>query len=220
MNDNLSNFARRLGAVMKERKLNQQELADACGVSRAAVALWMAGKSEPNSGKIIKAAEKLRVSPNFLLFGGENHLPQLREYIRIKKYVAPASSGPGELESQETAEIEQLDVSPMYFQQYISASKAEHLSIVPARGDSMQPTWNDGDMLIINELENYISRDGCYVFYFDGSMYAKRVSIRPTGLLVISDNAKYPPFEIEKDMMQLLHVAGRVIQVYSRAVMY
>lgn len=222
MNQNLPNFASRLSEIMKRKRITQQTLADAAGVSRAAVALWMSGKSEPNSGKIIKAAETLGCSPEFLMFGsGESELPKAKEnFVRIKKYVAPASSGVGTCQSQEVAEVENLDVSKSFFRRYIGASTAEHLSIVPARGDSMSPTWNDGDMLIIDELENFINRDGCYVFEFDGALYAKRLCLQPSGILVISDNKMYPPFEIKKQDMDLLHIAGRVVQTYRRDVLF
>ena len=70
---------------------------------------------------------------------------------------------------------------------------ADNAVIVKVNGDSMHPTLNDGDLVIVNK--NYISSlSGIYVIKDDiNGLRVKRLNKDKEGnLQVISDNKKYP----------------------------
>lgn len=87
----------------------------------------------------------------------------------------------------------------------ISSKLANDLGINPqktemifASGDSMLPTIEGGDSLLVdlNRKEVYDGR--IYCVRIDGQLYAKRLQkIPPTKIIVISDNQKYQSFEID-----------------------
>lgn len=87
----------------------------------------------------------------------------------------------------------------------ISGKLANDLGINPqktemifASGDSMLPTIEGGDSLLVdlNRKEVYDGR--IYCVRIDGQVYAKRLQkIPPTKIIVISDNQKYQSFEID-----------------------
>lgn len=87
----------------------------------------------------------------------------------------------------------------------ISSKLANDLGINPqktemifASGDSMLPTIEGGDSLLVdlNRKEVYDGR--IYCVRIDGQVYAKRLQkIPPTKIIVISDNPKYKSFEID-----------------------
>lgn len=87
----------------------------------------------------------------------------------------------------------------------ISRKLASDLGIMPERtemifasGDSMLPTIEGGDSLLVdlNRKEVYDGR--IYCVRIEGQLYAKRLQkIPPTKIIVISDNQKYQSFEID-----------------------
>lgn len=87
----------------------------------------------------------------------------------------------------------------------ISSKLANDLGINPqktemifASGDSMLPTIEGGDSLLIDLNRKEIYDGRIYCVRIDGQLYAKRLQkIPPSKVIVISDNQKYQSFEID-----------------------
>lgn len=87
----------------------------------------------------------------------------------------------------------------------ISRKLASDLGIMPERtemifasGDSMLPTIEGGDSLLVDLNRKEIYDGRIYCVRIDGQLYAKRLQkIPPTKIIVISDNQKYQSFEID-----------------------
>lgn len=86
----------------------------------------------------------------------------------------------------------------------ISAKLARDLSIhagqsemIIASGDSMEPTIEGGDSLLIDTSQKEVYDGRIYCVRIEGQLYAKRLQkIPPSTIVVISDNQKYKSFEI------------------------
>jgi transcriptional regulator with XRE-family HTH domain len=70
----------------KKQNLTQQQLADAIGTTRAAVAQWETGATKTLAGEnLINTAKKLHVNPSWLATGkGEKQPPQAQATARTK----------------------------------------------------------------------------------------------------------------------------------------
>lgn len=68
----------RIRATRQERQITQEELANAVGVSRSAVAQWETGRSGQVTGNLARIAEVLGVGVEFLM-QGEGSVPALPE---------------------------------------------------------------------------------------------------------------------------------------------
>lgn len=87
----------------------------------------------------------------------------------------------------------------------ISSKLASDLGIMPERtemifasGDSMLPTIEGGDSLLVDLNRKEIYDGRIYCVRIEGQLYAKRLQkIPPTKIIVISDNQKYQSFEID-----------------------
>lgn len=64
-----------LQELRKQKKVTQQRLADALGVSRSAVAMWETGGNDPDADMLIRIAKYFGVSVDYLL-GGEEPEPK------------------------------------------------------------------------------------------------------------------------------------------------
>lgn len=94
---------------------------------------------------------------------------------------------------------------------------AENLCIVTGFGDSMKPTYNPGDPLLVDRGVTTVEFDSVYFFSIGSEGYVKRLQRIPSesGLVIkaISDNrAAYDAFEITDGMD--FQVFGRVLKVW------
>jgi phage repressor protein C with HTH and peptisase S24 domain len=137
--------------------------------------------------------------------------------IPIARYSVAASAGPGALDGLERP-IAQLGFSKGWLEQ-LSRAKPDDLSIIKVEGDSMFPTLNDGDDIMVDRSS--ASRrvtDGIYVLRRDDTLMVKRITVNPSRrtLDVSSDNATYAswpdcaPEDI--DVLGRVVWAGRKIQ--------
>lgn len=77
--------------------------------------------------------------------------------------------------------------------------KIPNTEMIVARGDSMSPTIEDGDSLLVDLSKKEIYDGKLYCVRINGQLYAKRLQlIPPTKIKVISDNKdKYDPFYVD-----------------------
>lgn len=84
--------------------------------------------------------------------------------------------------------------------------------ILSARGDSMEETIRDGDVLLVDTSIDRIRDNAIYVVIYGDMVLVKRVHGRLNGSLqLISDNPRYPPEEVTAAEVDQLNIAGRVM---------
>ena len=88
----------------------------------------------------------------------------------------------------------------------------EKLAALYVDGDSMEPTYFRGDMIICDSLG--WDGEGVYAIQMDGSGFVKRLSRKPGKLVVISDNPHYETYEVPLDTDDI-RIIGKVRGVVS-----
>lgn len=90
--------------------------------------------------------------------------------------------------------------------------------ILTARGDSMEETIRDGDVLLVDTSIDRVRDNSIYVVVLGDMVLVKRIHGRINGSLqLISDNPRYPAEEVAKGEVDQLQVAGRVAW-YGRSI--
>ena len=89
----------------------------------------------------------------------------------------------------------------------------EKLAASRVKGDSMEPTLFNGD-IIICDLNGYDGTDGIYTIIYKGNGFVKRLQRTSDGVKIISDNRHYDPM-FESAQSDDFRVIGKV-----RAVMH
>ena len=94
----------------------------------------------------------------------------------------------------------------------LTESPGERLTMIRVEGDSMAPTLNTGDDILVDhdDLDHGL-RDGIYVLRVDEALLVKRLAIHPFGgrVTVQSDNPNYPDWP-DRGLDELSCI-GRVI---------
>jgi SOS-response transcriptional repressor LexA len=130
--------------------------------------------------------------------------------LSIKRHPVTVSAGPGAIVSEEQGRpYFGFDESWL---KALTATPPARLSIVRVEGDSMAPTLNPGDDILV-DLGDAAGRlrDGIYVLRVDEAVLVKRIALHPMGrrLTVQSDNPAYPDWPNFK--LDEINCIGRVI---------
>jgi hypothetical protein len=90
------------------------------------------------------------------------------------------------------------------------------LSLIRVEGDSMQPTLNDGDDIMVDTAAaEHVIKKGIYVLRLDGTLMVKRLLPVKGGIVsILSDNPSY--IAIEGVAAAAIKVIGRVVWVGRR----
>ncbi len=148
--------------------------------------------------KRLKEAERRKLARYFavseaVLGGPPDELVSRDGLVNIKRHPVTVSAGPGAIVSEERGR-------PCFgfderWLRALTGSSPANLSIVRVEGDSMAPTLNPGDDILVDLADaTGRLRDGIYVLRVDDALVVKRIAVHPIGrrLTVQSDNPAYP----------------------------
>ncbi len=131
-------------------------------------------------------------------------------YIYVPRYDVQASAGHGVINDQEGV-VDHLAFRRDWVKNKLGVD-GKALALITASGDSMEPTIQEDDLLLLNTAVNEVQDDGIYCIKNDSTLQVKRIQ-RMIGkeLVVKSDNPAYQPFTVGPDQLGFLEVVGRVV---------
>ena len=147
--------------------------------------------------KRLKEEERRKLARYFsiseALLGGPAEPSAANGLVSINRHPVGVSAGPGAIAGHEFAK-------PYFgfderWLKALTGTPASNLSIVRVEGDSMSPTLNDGDDILVDLGDaGERLRDGIYVIRIDDALVVKRLALNPLGrrVTVQSDNPAYP----------------------------
>ena len=164
--------------------------------------------------KRLKEAERRKLARYFAisesLLGGPAEDNGPGGLVPVKRITVRASAGPGALVAGEAANP-YFGFDARWLKMLTSTTPAK-LSIIRVEGDSMAPTLNAGDDILVDPADCAERlRDGIYVLRVDEALVVKRIALHPVGhrVTVQSDNPAYPDWP-DYDMDEI-NCVGRVI---------
>lgn len=222
MEEELSGFAKRLREALNGESVNS--FARRCEIPEATMRNYFKSRI-PDAEVALKIADEASVSLEWLISGrgDDRHREQQKQqepyqltqtddlpgFTLVPRLNVQASAGFGAL----TLSEEPVDF--LAFQE--SWLRARNINprfarVLTTRGDSMEPTIRDGDVLLVDTSIDHVRDNTIYIVVYGGLVLVKRVHGKFDGSLVlISDNATYPPETIAAHDVPNLKVAGRVM---------
>ena len=113
--------------------------------------------------------------------------------VAVRRSAVRASAGAGAVAKDQLARPH-FAFDPGWLRA-LTATPGERLTMIRVEGDSMAPTLNAGDDILVDHDDPGAGlRDGIYVLRVDGALLVKRLAIHPFGgrVTVQSDNPTYP----------------------------
>jgi phage repressor protein C with HTH and peptisase S24 domain len=191
------------------------DLARVIGVSDNAIYKWLSGRGQPSVANLVALARAAEVSVEWLATGREDtgtKRPTVRgtdqngfAYVARYDVKGPAARG-GPLRSEQI--VDYLAFKKEWVRSRLNADP-RNLLLIEAVGDSMAPTLEESDLLLVDLGEPGFRHDGIYVLRRENELAVKRLQRRPDGTLnIISDNPAYESSVVASDSVRII---GRVI---------
>ena len=176
----MNDIGKRIAQLRRERGLNQDELAELANLHRVTVAKYETGTIEPGALALSRIADALGVSTDELLCRTE----KLPPFIQIAKAAVPIV---GDIACGTPITAEQNIDGYADLPDGVRADFA-----LRCAGDSMTPTFLDGDLVLIRQQPEV--EDGQIAAVgISGEATLKHVYKQAGGVLCVSDNPKYAP---------------------------
>ena len=196
------------------------DLAAICGVDAEWLANGTGEMLSSDSGRSTKVLfyKNLPANPQHAREEGESTSGPM---LSIPQLDVRASMGPGIGSPDHVDVVRMVQVNLPELRRVLpSFTTPKNLAILTGYGDSMQPTFQDGDPLVIDTGVKDVTVDGVYVLERDGpagwELFVKRLQRQLDGsFLMISDNPKYRPQHVSEADRNRFKVAGRALGVWN-----
>lgn len=213
-------------------------LADITGTTPKADSKWLNADTMPARANMRSLAKALRVREEWLQYGVGDMLysdqvgpiggnrppdeainppdqvegaPDPQDVIESPYVSVRPSMGHGHGEQEEEV-IRLIELSRNWLTSKFHITSPQNIAILTAYGRSMAPTFNDGDTLVVDRGITVADSDDVYVIEREGELYIKRIARTLTGAVkVISDNPKFPSYDVPRSEFETLRVLGRVV---------
>lgn len=225
----LGNIIRKLRT---DKGMTQGELAKAASMRQSDISKLELGTTQETTG-IVRLAMALGVNPVYLETLDDKFAdlapletppltPPLIEkdsdvYVPITN--ATAAMGGGYHQQEVDAVVDVVRVTKSWIKTELPyLSSIENLALITAVGDSMEPTFKSGDLLLVDR--GVLTIDGSssiYVFSYGDLMFVKRLHLNPVTKVihVRSDNQYADSWEVDEKHREELSILGRVIYAWN-----
>lgn len=178
--------------------INQSMLADSLGITRQTISNRIKTQSEVTVSEIRRAEEFFKIS----IFNSVNEITYIDYYAD-----AFASCGNGSIIfSNDKTKL------PIPISLINGYSKNKLYSMINASGNSMSPTIDNGDKLIVEHWNgNQIQDNKIYVFCFNNEFFVKRLSKNLDEIIIKSDNPEYRIRTIDGKSISELTLIGKIV---------
>ena len=184
--------------------INQSTLAESLGVTRQTVSNRIKNASQLTVSEIFKIEEFF----NIKIFSDNRIEEENIAYIDYYSNVF-ASCGTGSIVFSE--DKTQIPIATFLIDKF---SKQKRYSIINATGNSMAPTIDSGDKLVVEHWTgDQIQDNRIYVFCFNNEFFVKRLSKNLDEIIIKSDNSEYRTRTISGNTISELTLIGKIVGV-------
>lgn len=240
-----SELWQRIRAIQRHMGLTQEEFGQHFGVSKSAVSQWESLRPENRTTPGLDVLQKMSAvsgapiswlisdesdcEAQFWIIPGEDTtiipatgiaatvggVATVRTGLQIPLLANSASMGPGADGIAEDVIQGTLTVSPEWVAQNVRLTRTDALRFIHGHGDSMAPTFNSGDVLLVDTGVRDVKVDGVYVLQAHDRLFIKRVRQRLDGAHEISsDNPTHKTVDTLNGDHRV-EILGRVVWAWN-----
>lgn len=181
--------------------INQSMLAESLGITRQTISNRIKNESEVTVSELQRAEDFFKIK---LFDSLETNLD-----VAYIDYYTDVFASCGEGSIIFSSEKTKLPVSTSMINGY---SKRKLYSMINATGNSMSPTIENGDKLIVEHWNgDQIQDNKIYVFCYNGEFFVKRLSKNIDEIIIKSDNPEYRVRTIPSKSISDLILIGKIV---------
>lgn len=207
-------FAERLRILRERHEMTQEELAERLHLSKKTISAYETGRAQPTLSTLAKIADILNTTADYLLGTTDDPRPQRqkmyteRDFETIPVYNGACAGNGGAYPDGSTI-IEYVQIPKDMPGQFG----------VKVIGDSMEPEFYEGDIVIVNPDLVYVNNDRVVVllsdpYYFEPTAVVKIYREQNGVRYLQSRNEKYPPIILTNNTQ--IHFVGKIVGLYRK----
>ncbi|WP_412507298.1 XRE family transcriptional regulator [Roseovarius sp. SYSU LYC5161] len=208
----------RLRARIRQLGMSVAKVARAAEVNRSFVYDILRGRSQtPNLDKLTRIADAVKVDREWLLSGkgrveGDDPITEdyHNDFVAIQYASVRPSMGGGTVVDNEDQPGRNFHFRRAWIHDRLKAAPSM-LRVMGVQGDSMTPTLNEGDVVLVDMNRRSPIPSGVFVLHDGMGLVAKRLEHVPMSdpprVRIISDNHQYSPYECTAEEVNII---GRV----------
>ena len=195
-------FSEQLKMSRNKKRLSQAKLADELGVSASTVAMWESGEREPKNYETLELiADYFNVNMEVLLTGklSPTKIPVLGRVIAGIPIEAV----------EEIIDYEEIPQS--------MAKNGEYFAL-QIKGDSMEPKFSAGDVVIVRKQEDVDNGDIAIVLVNGNEATVKKIRKFDGGINLIPTNSNYDVITYTNAQIEQLpvRIIGKVVELRAK----
>jgi phage repressor protein C with HTH and peptisase S24 domain len=208
----------RLRARIRQLGMSVALVAREADVNRSFVYDILRGRSRtPDLEKLARIARVLKVDPDWLLSGrgrlqGGDPITEdyHNEFVPIQYVAARPSMGGGAIVEDKERIGRDFHFRRAWIRDRLKAAPSM-LRVMAVQGDSMMPTLNEGDIILVDMNQCSLIPPGIFVLHDGMGVVARRLEHVPMSdpprVRIISDSGRYTPYDCTADKINII---GRV----------
>lgn len=204
------NFKTRLKQLRNERGISQRQLAEFLKVAPSTISMYENGQREPNFEVLESLADFFNVDLNYLL-GKTNKTTKIILDSESSKGIKIPVLGtvPAGIPVTAVEDILDYEEIPKSWE-----NQGEFFGL-KIKGDSMYPTLENGDVVIVRKQSTADNGDTVVVMVNGDDATCKRYERSDTGIMLIPNNNVYAPaFYTNEEIETLpLTIIGKVVEL-------
>lgn len=188
-------------ALRKEKKLTQARLAELCGVHQTAVSQWEKGRTMPDAESLKTLSEVLGASVDTIL--GTSAPAPKGVRIPVVGYVRAGSP------------LEAIENDMGYEEIPVQLAATGEFFALYIRGNSMEPRFYEGDIVIVRKQPDVDSGDIAVVLVNSMDATVKKLIKNGTGISLVPFNPDYSVMDFSAEDISRLPVSviGKVVEL-------
>lgn len=199
----------KLEELRKAKGITMKETALQLGMPYTTYVSYEKGQREPNSDVLIKFADFYDTTVDFIL-GVEKDIdiPAATTGVMIP-VLGYVRAGVPMTAVENIVDYEEISKD--------DSAKGEHFGLV-VKGDSMEPRFAEGDVVIVRKQETVENGEIAVVLINGDDATVKKFYRTDNGIKLVSTNPKYDPFFYTPDEVNSLpvQVIGRVVELRAK----
>ncbi len=194
---------------LNNKKVFDKDVAEALGINQLTFATMKKRGKIPYK-EILDFCAKKRISINWMFY--DQIVKSLEEetdkYANVRYYGdIYASAGGGAFNYEE--EHEDIVIDKIMIEKLGGLKEIKNIDSINVLGDSMEPTYNEGDIIFINRTIKDITKGGVFVVNTNSGLFVKRILLKSDGTIdLISDNKLYG---VENVPIDSVEIVGKVV---------
>ena len=198
----------RIKLALEKSGLSKTDLWKGCGVRSSTVTSWFKGPNQTISGvNLMNASKILGVNPDWLATGNgdmkaEIYSPNNRE---LESSIEIFNKNPNE-------PIKSIKFDLNWLKSKLPNQQLKSLNIISFKDGSMRPTFEKGDLVIVDISITSFKNNGIYLIESNSGIFIRRIHKNIDGnMLIKPDNTAYNTVALYEKETSELRIIGKII---------